>query len=51
MKKAARKLIEAGEKAAIEAIPEIREKVLASKDAAEGIKSFVDRRAAVFRGE
>ncbi len=49
-KEAGRKFIEAGEKAAIDAIPHIRERVMASADAAEGIKSFVERRAAVFTG-
>ena len=49
-KEAGRKFIEAGEKAAIDAIPAIRERVMGSADAAEGIKSFVERRAAVFQG-
>lgn len=50
MKQAGKKFIEAGEAAAIEAIPAIRVKVMGSEDAAEGIKSFVERRPAVFRG-
>ena len=49
-KEAGRKFIEAGEKAAIDVIPTIRERVMGSADAAEGIKSFVERRAAVFTG-
>lgn len=50
MKKAGRKFIEAGETAAIEVIPDIRARVMGSKDAAEGIQSFIERRPAVFRG-
>lgn len=50
-KTAGRKYIEAGEKAAIGTIPSIRDKVLKSADAAEGIRSFVERRAAVFQGK
>lgn len=49
-KTAGRKFIEAGERAAIDAIPGIKDKVMNSADAAEGIQSFVERRAAVFRG-
>lgn len=49
-KDAGRQFITAGEKAAIAAIPDIRGKVMASDDAAEGIRSFVERRPAVFRG-
>jgi enoyl-CoA hydratase/carnithine racemase len=49
-KEAGRKFIEAGERAAVEAIPEIRAKVMGTADAAEGIRSFVERRAAVFQG-
>ena len=49
-KTAGRKFIEAGEKAAIAVIPEIRSKVLDSEDAAEGIRSFMERRSAVFQG-
>ena len=49
-KEAGRKFIEAGEAAAIAAVPQIRERVLNSADAAEGIRSFVERRAAVFQG-
>ena len=49
-KEAGRKFIEAGEQAAIAIIPQIRERVLNTSDAAEGIKSFVERRAAVFQG-
>jgi enoyl-CoA hydratase/carnithine racemase len=49
-KEAGRRFIEAGEHAAIEAIPGIRERVMGTADAAEGIRSFVERRAAVFQG-
>lgn len=49
-KEAGRKFIEAGEAAAINSIAGIRERVLNTEDAAEGIKSFVERRAAVFNG-
>jgi enoyl-CoA hydratase len=49
-KKAARAYIEAGEKAAIAAGAEIRATVMESEDAKEGIRSFVERRAAVFQG-
>lgn len=49
-KTAGRKFIEAGEQAAIGVIPEIKARVLDSADAAEGIRSFVERRAAVFQG-
>ena len=49
-KEAGRKYIEAGEQAAIDVIPTIRERVMGSDDAKEGIQSFVERRAAVFTG-
>lgn len=49
-KEAGLKFIEAGERAAIDIIPEIRGRVLDSEDAKEGIQSFVERRAAVFTG-
>jgi enoyl-CoA hydratase/carnithine racemase len=49
-KEAGRKFIEIGERAAIDAVPAIRERVMGTEDAAEGIRSFVERRAAVFRG-
>ncbi|KIF66033.1 enoyl-CoA hydratase [Streptomyces sp. AcH 505] len=49
-KEAALKYIESGEKAAIDYIPRIRDRVLNSEDAKEGIQSFIERRAAVFRG-
>lgn len=49
-KTAGRKFIEAGEQAAIDAIPGIKDKVMNSADAAEGIQSFMERRSAVFQG-
>jgi enoyl-CoA hydratase len=49
-KAAARLFIEAGEQAAIAAIPDIRAQVLNSEDAKEGIQSFVERREARFAG-
>jgi enoyl-CoA hydratase/carnithine racemase len=45
-----RKFIEAGEAAAIAAIPDVRARVMGSADAAEGIRSFMERRAATFTG-
>jgi enoyl-CoA hydratase/carnithine racemase len=51
MKQAALRYIEAGEAAAIAAIPGIREQVLGSEDAKEGIRSFVERREARFVGQ
>lgn len=49
-KEAGRRFVEAGERAAIEAIPLIRERVMQTGDAAEGMRSFVERRQAVFTG-
>jgi len=49
-KEAALKYIEAGEAAAIAMLPEIRARVMGTGDAKEGIRSFVERRAAVFQG-
>ena len=49
-KEAALKFIESGERAAIDYIPKIKARVLNSEDAKEGIQSFIERRAAVFRG-
>lgn len=49
-KLAARRYIEAGQAAATAAIAEIRATVLDTDDAKEGIRSFVERRPAVFRG-
>lgn len=40
----------AGQEAAIAYIPKIRERVLKSADAMEGIKSFIERRPAAFQG-
>ncbi len=48
-KEAALRYVEAGEAAAIAAIPTIRARVLGTEDAAEGIRSFVERREAHFR--
>jgi len=50
-KEAGRKFTEAGERAAIAAIATIRERVMATEDAAEGIRSFIERRPAVFTGK
>lgn len=49
-KEAGRKFIEAGEQAAIAAIPTVLQRVMNTEDAREGIKSFVQRRKAVFQG-
>jgi len=49
-KEAGRRFTEAGERAAIDAVPAIRERVMGTADAAEGIRSFVERRPAVFQG-
>lgn len=48
-KEAALRYVEAAEAAAIAAIPTIRERVLGTEDAAEGIRSFVERREARFQ--
>jgi enoyl-CoA hydratase/carnithine racemase len=50
MKEAALKYIEAGEAASIAMLPAIRARVMGTEDAREGIRSFVERRAAVFQG-
>jgi enoyl-CoA hydratase/carnithine racemase len=50
-KEAALKYIEVGEKAAIDYIPKITDRVMSSEDMKEGIQSFIERRAAVFRGK
>lgn len=49
-KEAGLRFLESGERAAIEAIPQIRERVMSSEDMKEGIQSFVERRQAVFKG-
>lgn len=49
-KQAALQFIEAGEKAAIDIIPSIRDRVMNTEDMKEGIQSFVERRQAVFKG-
>jgi enoyl-CoA hydratase len=49
-KEAALEYIAGGEKAAIDYIPKIRDRVLNSEDAKEGIQSFIERRPAVFSG-
>jgi len=49
-KEAALQYIEHGEAAAVAYIPKVRERVLNSADAREGIQSFIERRAAVFQG-
>ena len=50
MKEAALKYIEAGEAMAVACIPDIHAKVMGTEDAKEGIRSFVERRAANFTG-
>jgi hypothetical protein len=50
-KEAALTYIEAGERAAIDYIRKVREQVLNSQDMLEGLQSFVERRAAVFKGK
>src|SRR6266853_5650207 len=50
-KEAALKFIESGERAAVDYIPKIKDRVFNSEDFKEGIQSFVERRAAVFRGQ
>jgi enoyl-CoA hydratase len=49
-KEAGREFVAAGEKAAIEATALIRERVMSTEDAAEGMNSFVERRPAEFKG-
>ncbi len=49
-KQAGLTFIEAGEKAAVDIIPHIRDRVMNSEDMKEGIQSFVERRAADFKG-
>lgn len=49
-KEAGRTYIEAGEQAAIAAIGTVRDRVMNSADAAEGIMSFMQRRPAAFQG-
>jgi enoyl-CoA hydratase/carnithine racemase len=50
MKQAGRQFIAAGEQAAIDVLPIVRDRVMNTEDAAEGIQSFVERRRAVFKG-
>ncbi len=49
-KEAAMTFVDAGEKAAIEAVANIKEAVFNTEDAREGVQSFIERRAAHFRG-
>jgi enoyl-CoA hydratase len=51
MKEAALKYIEAAEHASVAAIGKVRERVMDSEDAKEGIRSFVERRDARFQGK
>lgn len=51
MKQAALKYIEAGERSAVAAIATVRDRVMDSEDAKEGIRSFVERREARFEGK
>jgi enoyl-CoA hydratase/carnithine racemase len=50
MKQAGRQFIAAGEQAAIDALPAVRERVMDTEDAREGIQSFIERRQATFKG-
>jgi enoyl-CoA hydratase/carnithine racemase len=50
-KEGALKYIEAIERAGIDFLPTIRARVLQTEDAKEGIRSFVERRPAVFQGQ
>ncbi len=50
-KAAAHEFVAAAETTALAALPEIRAKVLGSKDMVEGIRSFMERRPAVFEGK
>lgn len=49
-KEAALQYIEAAEQAAIDYIPKIKERVFNSQDMLEGMQSFIERRAASFKG-
>ncbi len=49
-KASARRWAEQGEAACIESLPKVQAQLLQSDDAAEGIRSFVERREAVFQG-
>jgi enoyl-CoA hydratase len=49
-KEAARKFIETGQNAAILMLPLMSDRVMNSEDAAEGIRSFIERRVGVFHG-
>jgi enoyl-CoA hydratase len=51
MKEAALKYIEAAEHAGVAAIAQVRERVMNSEDAKEGIRSFLERREARFQGK
>jgi enoyl-CoA hydratase len=50
-KEAALTYLSGGEAAAIAYVPKIRERVLGSADAMEGVMSFIERRPAVFSGQ
>jgi enoyl-CoA hydratase len=50
-KEAGLKFIESGERAAIDYIPHIQDRVFKSEDMVEGIQSFVERRSAQFKGK
>lgn len=50
MKQAAMTYVAAAERSAVAAIAEVRQRVMDSEDAKEGIRSFVERRAARFTG-
>lgn len=50
-KEASLKYVREGEQAAIDFLPELRGRIMNSKDAAEGIMSFIERREANFTAE
>jgi enoyl-CoA hydratase len=50
-KEAALRYLAGGEAAAIAYVPQIRERVMGSADAMEGVMSFIDRRPAAFTGK
>ena len=47
----AREYLRHGRQAAVDALPQLRQRVLGTEDASEGIRSFVERRPARFKGK